>query len=272
MATQEAPRQPLSIQIPHSSGGYFATNNQFLKKGPKGFSEFKILDNDGGMFTRMDFPGVNKANLKFSIDEDKKSVTFEGEAPKESPYEEEGRTYVWKTMPLQCDCCHISGVTADVKLGVLRVVLQKTDASDFDGGMGEGNAAALARLSPFGRAFVKMTMEGKISTVQLGSSGHSLEQHPQVTKGSGDAFEWKRTEDGGLFVRIDMPGVGKKKAEVVVEGGTVRFSGKAKKGEHDCGGRQYSGSFSLSPQRTDLEGKITHTLKNGVLRIVIPAA
>ncbi|XP_048229499.1 putative 57 kDa heat shock protein [Ricinus communis] len=122
----------LNILTPHSSDGFYASNNQFQWSGRKGFVEFKILKYHG-LYLRMDLPGVSKDLFSYSLGEDKKSVSFEGEAPKRSPNEEDGRGCYASSFSLSCNCCEISKVKADVGDGVVRKIFRKVQVNNLEG-------------------------------------------------------------------------------------------------------------------------------------------
>ncbi|CAF2021744.1 unnamed protein product [Brassica napus] len=110
-----------------SSGRFYAVNNPFLVSGPKGFTEFKMLENED-MFIRIDFPGVPQDSIKVRIDPTKKAVSITADAPKEHKHDSSPRNYGSAT-GLVCKCCEISGLVSHMSDGVLRLHLSKTRAS-----------------------------------------------------------------------------------------------------------------------------------------------
>lgn len=107
--------------------GFYAVNNPFLVSGPKGFTEFKMLENED-MFIRIDFPGVPQDSIKVRIDPTKKAVSITADAPKEHKHDSSPRNYGSAT-GLVCKCCEISGLVSHMSDGVLRLHLSKTRAS-----------------------------------------------------------------------------------------------------------------------------------------------
>lgn len=106
--------------------GFYAVNNPFLVSGPKGFTEFKMLENED-MFIRIDFPGVPQDSIKVRIDPTKKAVSIDAVAPKEHKHDSSARIY-GSTTGLVCRCCEISGMVSHMSDGVLRLHLSKTHA------------------------------------------------------------------------------------------------------------------------------------------------
>ncbi|EEF33464.1 conserved hypothetical protein [Ricinus communis] len=240
--------------FPHSSGGFYASNNQFQINGTRGYSESKTLPRDQ-LFVRIDLPGVSKEAIRYSNSSDKKMIFFQGEAPQISPFEEGHRTFLGG-VGVSCKCCQLAGLKSDMRDGVLRMVLQKVSVKRR-------------------RQETPCSNDGFVG---------AIDDNPYVKSGSKKGFEAKPTKEGGLFLRIDMPGVAKQDSRVWMMDGEVRFLGKARKIiKHDVSGREYLGSISLFPIATDhgdgncgsssrIRGKIVHEMKDGVLRIMIPPA
>ncbi|XP_058010154.1 putative 57 kDa heat shock protein [Hevea brasiliensis] len=241
-----------NLLTPHSSDRFHARNNQFQMNGTKGFFEVQILDKNH-LYWRLDLPGVSKERFLYAIDKEKKLISIEGEALKESEHEEGGRSY-GASFTLVCNCCEISNVKHDVRDRVLRMTLQKVRIKDAQREcyQGDGNE-----------------VPDEIENLHSDGSGRAVEDRPYLLKGSREAFESILTENGGLFLRVDMPGVAEEDARVCVVGGNVIFFGKALKVmEHDSSGREYLGSVSLLPM-TPIEGNIEHAMKDGVFRLSI---
>ncbi|XP_042504238.1 small heat shock protein, chloroplastic-like isoform X2 [Macadamia integrifolia] len=89
--------------------------------------------------------------------------------------------------------------------------------------------------------------------------------------GSGTRAGWNAKEDeNGLYVRIDMPGLGKEDVKVSVEQNTLIIKGEGDKEDGDEeGGRRYSSRIDL-PEKLYKIDQIKAEMKNGVLRVNIP--
>ena len=75
-----------------------------------------------------------------------------------------------------------------------------------------------------------------------------------------------------LFLRMDMPGLGKEDVNVSVEQNTLIIKGQGgKESEDDESGRKYSSRIDLPDQLYKLD-EIKAEMKNGVLKVVIPKA
>ncbi|CAA7044689.1 unnamed protein product [Microthlaspi erraticum] len=230
---------PLS-SIPPSRNGFYAINNQFLANGPKGFSEFKMLENED-MFIRIDLPGVPENGVRVTVDPTKKAVSVMADAPKEHRYDSSPRNYGSCT-GLVCTCCQISAVASHMSDGVLRLLVSKTRAKT---------------QSP--------------SCIDPALTGRVLQPHPCVNLGSAMAYESKRLSNGSLYVRVDMPGVPSDRFTVSAENGRVMVTGEAPAVSHDSGGRYYSGDVAILSGATSIPiRKIKAIAKNGVIRLIIP--
>lgn len=108
---------------------YYATNNPYQVNGPKGFTEFKVLDGTAKLFVRIDFPGVSNDSVKILLDPSQKAVFVSGEAPQEMVYDASLREFGTAT-GLLCDCCRITNVESVLGDGVLRLILSK-ETIDF---------------------------------------------------------------------------------------------------------------------------------------------
>ncbi|KAL1225031.1 putative 57 kDa heat shock protein [Cardamine amara subsp. amara] len=83
------------------------------------------------------------------------------------------------------------------------------------------------------------------------------------------AYETKRLSKGGLFLRIDMPGVPKDSFVVAVDGdGYVTVMGRAPATMHDLSGRHYVGKVAIVPRGYDGR-QIKVNAKDGVVRLII---
>ncbi|KFK26527.1 hypothetical protein AALP_AA8G260700 [Arabis alpina] len=286
-------------------GFYYATNNPYQLNGPRGFTEFRYLEETTDMFVRLDFPGIVKDSVKLLLDPSKKAVIVIGDAPKEHVHDSSGRKYGAAT-GLVCDCCEISDVQCFVGDGVVRLILSKKEidlhgpSSCGSNSFGDGprmanavaNLLALARIyrqfypadnigrnpqdtSASGHPLAHLrglNPEGRRGTDPLDPSftGPVIVPHPSVLEGPNTAYETKQFQNGGLFLRIDMPGVPRENFTVTVEGGDVTVIGLAPPAMHDSSGRYYGGKVAVVPADYDcrLIKKIT---KHGVIRIIIPA-
>ncbi|EOY24361.1 Heat shock protein HSP20/alpha crystallin family, putative isoform 1 [Theobroma cacao] len=247
---------------PHTEEGYYAKNNQFQNSGPKGFIEFKVLENQD-LYVRVDLPGVASNGVSCFTDPQKKVVFFSGEAPKDSEHEQGSRTYFGIT-GLICNCCEISRVNATMKDGVLRMVLSKVKKT-------QGDAACSAERSSVPSTILQEAASRSAAGPQ-GGTGPVIELNPFVVRGHRGAFEGKASKKGGLFARVDMPGVSPEDANAFFKDGEIRFIGTGYKvSEHDESGRTYLGSIvPVLPTKRIMPSKLDYTMKDGVLRIIIP--
>ncbi|VVA93414.1 unnamed protein product [Arabis nemorensis] len=293
---------------PQSHDGlYYATNSPYQLNGPRGFTEFRYLEETTDLFVRLDFPGIIKESVKILLEPSKKAVIVIGDAPKEHGHDSSGRKYGTAT-GLVCDCCQISNVQCFVGDGVVRLILSKkkinlhSPSSCGSNSFGEGprmannlvaNLCALARVL---REHYPEDNTGGSNPQDTGASAHPLAHlrglnpqgrrgtdpldpaytgpviipHPSVLEGPNTAYETKRLQNGGLFLRIDMPGVPRENFTVEVEGGIVTVIGLAPPAMYDSSGRYYGGKVAVLPRGYDnrLIRKIT---KHGVLRLIFPS-
>ncbi|KAH0454084.1 hypothetical protein IEQ34_018408 [Dendrobium chrysotoxum] len=82
---------------------------------------------------------------------------------------------------------------------------------------------------------------------------------------------WDAREDNdALYLRIDMPGLGKENVKVSAEQGTLFINGE---GEAEAGDqeshRRYSTRIDLAPELYKLDA-IRAEMKNGVLKVIVP--
>ncbi|XP_010440141.1 PREDICTED: putative 57 kDa heat shock protein [Camelina sativa] len=232
---------PLS-SVPPSREGFYAINNQFLVNGPKGFYEYKQLENED-MFVRMDLPGVPKDGVRISFDQSKKAVCIFADAPKEHKYDYSPRNY-GTTTGLVCKCCEVSGCTSHMSDGVLRLLLTKTKITPQ-------RSSCISFLADPESGEVVIVLRGDGPRTH-GTDPHDpkltgriLMPHPCVNYGSEMAYESKQLQNGGLYVRVDMPGVPKENFTVSVVNGRVRVTGEAPALSHDSSGRFYSGDVAM---------------------------
>ncbi|OAO99317.1 hypothetical protein AXX17_AT4G19480 [Arabidopsis thaliana] len=277
---------PHIAPVPHPRDGYYATNNPYQVNGPKGFTEFKYLEETHDLFVRLDFPGIQKESVIILLEPSKKAVIVTGEAPKESKHDSSHRKYGIAT-GLICDCCEISNIQCFVGDGVVRLILSKqkinlrvpifcsfggarmpTDASPniirgYNPEVAGGHPLAHLRglnpegcrgTDPFDPAF----------------TGPTIRPHPSVLEGSTSAYETKQLSNGGLYLRIDMPGVPSDGFIVAVDGnGVVTIMGRAPATMHDSSGRSYVCKVAIVPRGYDWR-RIKIIAKHGVIRLTIP--
>ncbi|MQL81488.1 hypothetical protein Taro_013948 [Colocasia esculenta] len=82
---------------------------------------------------------------------------------------------------------------------------------------------------------------------------------------------WNVKEDeNALYLRIDMPGLGKEQVKVAVEQNTlvIRGEGEKESAEEEAGPR-YSSRIDLPPKLYNLD-QIRAEMKNGVLKVLVP--
>ncbi|CAH2078869.1 unnamed protein product [Thlaspi arvense] len=252
--------------VPPSREGFYAINNQFLVNGPKGFTEFKMLENED-MFVRMDLPGVPIDAVEVSLCESNKGVLILAEAPKEHKHDSSHRKYVTIT-GLVCKCCEISGFTSHMCDGVLRLLLCKKNVTPQ-------HASSLAFLAGPG---YPQDLRSPVPNPKSPNStnphkfphgtdpndpaltGRILEPHPCVLQGSMMAYESKQLQNGSLYVRVDLPGVPKDRFTVSVTNGRVKVTGQAPAVSHDSGGRFYSGDVAMLSTPIDIPSRRIKTI------------
>jgi len=84
-------------------------------------------------------------------------------------------------------------------------------------------------------------------------------------------YETKQLSNGGLYMRVDMPGVPSEKFMVAVDGdGVVTIMGRAPVTMHDTSGRTYVAKVANVPRGYD-GGRIKLVPKHGVIRLTIPS-
>ncbi|XP_024005727.1 putative 57 kDa heat shock protein [Eutrema salsugineum] len=257
-----------TFAVPQSREVFYAINNQFQQNGPKGYTEFKMLENED-MFVRIDLPGVPQNGVKVSLCADNKGVAVLAEAPKEHKHDSSHRKYV---TAVACQCCQISGFTSHMCDGVLRLLLCKRNITP------QQRSSSIFFLA--GPDFQEVLRSDGPHKFPHGSdpndpalTGRVLEPqpHPCVLQGSQMAYESKQLQNGSLYVRVDMPGVPKDKFTVSVKSGRVMVTGEAPAVGHDSGGRFYSGDVAMLSTPIDIPSRRIKTIaKNGVLRLIIP--
>ncbi|PKI39817.1 hypothetical protein CRG98_039862 [Punica granatum] len=89
--------------------------------------------------------------------------------------------------------------------------------------------------------------------------------------GGGSRRSWDVKEDNdALFLRMDMPGLGKEDVKISVEQNTLIIKGQGEKEtEDEESRRRYSSRLDLPPNLYKL-GEIKAEMKNGVLKVVVP--
>lgn len=79
-----------------------------------------------------------------------------------------------------------------------------------------------------------------------------------------------REDNEGLYIRVDMPGLGKEDVKVTVEQGTLVIRGEGGvESEGEEGGRRYSSRIEL-PSKVYRSEEIKAEMKNGVLKVLVP--
>lgn len=124
---------------------FYATNNPYQLSGPRGFTEFKLVEETTQMFARIDFPGVIKESVKMSVGSSKKAVFVSGKAPKELEHDVSFREFE-TAVGLSCECCKIINVEGYLADGVLRLIISKEMINFRVGSSCAGNFLA---LNPF---------------------------------------------------------------------------------------------------------------------------
>ncbi|KAG7542614.1 HSP20-like chaperone [Arabidopsis thaliana x Arabidopsis arenosa] len=271
---------------PHPRDGYYSTNNPYQVNGPKGFTEFKYLEETHDLFVRLDFPGINKESVIILLEPLKKAVIVTGDAPKESKHDSSHRKYGTAT-GLICDCCEISNIQCFVGDGVVRLILSKQKINlrvptfcSFGGARMPTDAPAniirgynpqvagghpLAHLRGLNREGCRGT-----DPFDPAFTGPTILPHPSVLEGSTSAYETKQLSNGGLYLRIDMPGVPSGRFMVAVDGdGVVTIMGRAPATMHDTSGRDYVSQVAIVPRGYDWS-RIKIIAKHGVIRLTIP--
>ncbi|KAL9817768.1 putative 57 kDa heat shock protein [Arabidopsis thaliana] len=310
---------PHIAPVPHPRDGYYATNNPYQVNGPKGFTEFKYLEETHDLFVRLDFPGIQKESVIILLEPSKKAVIVTGEAPKESKHDSSHRKYGIAT-GLICDCCEISNIQCFVGDGVVRLILSKqkinlrvpifcsckitnlqnvlffclifvggarmpTDASpNIIRGYNPEDLSVELLLETSLRCFsivnVSDIFHGFVLLIPIVAvagghplahlrglnpegcrgtdpfdpafTGPTIRPHPSVLEGSTSAYETKQLSNGGLYLRIDMPGVPSDGFIVAVDGnGVVTIMGRAPATMHDSSGRSYVCKVAIVPRGYD---------------------
>ncbi|CAA7044692.1 unnamed protein product [Microthlaspi erraticum] len=272
--------------IPQSNDVFYATNNPYQVNGPRGFTEFKFLEETADLFVRLDFPGVTRESVKILLDPSLKAVFVFGDAPKEHRHDSSYRKYGTAT-GLVCDCCVISDAQCYVGDGVVRLILSKKKIdllTPFFCSYGCMPAAATSLPSLIrgynpevvgGHPLAHLRAhnpEGRLCTdpLDVAFTGRVTIPHPSVLEGPRYSYESKRLPRGGLFLRIDMPGVPSNNFTVEVEGdGGVIVIGRAPPAMHDSSGREYRGKVAIVPQDYNND-RIKVIAKHGVIRLILP--
>ncbi|XAR66133.1 hypothetical protein NMG60_11012235 [Bertholletia excelsa] len=89
--------------------------------------------------------------------------------------------------------------------------------------------------------------------------------------GTGHRRGWDaRDTDDGLYLRMDMPGLGKEHVMVSVEQNTLIIEGEAEKeSDEEESGQRYTSRIAL-PEKIYKIDQIKAEMKNGVLKVVVP--
>ncbi|CAH2072104.1 unnamed protein product [Thlaspi arvense] len=262
--------------VPQCQDLFYATNNPYQVSGPRGFTEFKYMEETTDLFVRIDFPGVTKESVEIFVESKmKKAVFVFGEAPNEPAHEPSVRKFGAST-GLVCDCCKISNVQCYLGDGVLRLILSKErinlhGPSSCSYHLIQGYNPEVAGGHPFAhlRGHIPQGYRGT-DPLDPAFTGPVIIPHPSVVEGPSSAYEAKQLSDGGLFLRIDMPGVPNDQFTVAVESdGCVTVIGRAPQAIYDSSGREYRGKVAIVPRGYD-DRRIKVIAKRGVIRLIIP--
>ncbi|XP_074274667.1 putative 57 kDa heat shock protein isoform X2 [Silene latifolia] len=267
--------------------------------GPTGAYEARQVKNSG-FYVRVDMPGVPPDGVKLVKYAETQTVTFSGKAPKIwQVYDSSERVYggyvVLDLDPTQID------IEMKVKNGSMRLFFPGSEGTlHFLSGLkqapnveGPGEDASV----------VYTETDGCQSCFTLGDSVSPTKAfshiNPFLIKGVEGVYEnrvIKEMTGESLYIRVDMPGIGKNQCKVKVDntetktdalfhGGKgkkahgfctvenridVLFYGGEGKKEHplDQGGRSYSGSFTLNCDCCQIVD-VPHQMLDGVLRLLM---
>ncbi|ESQ55785.1 hypothetical protein EUTSA_v10026955mg, partial [Eutrema salsugineum] len=272
--------------VPQSQDVFYATNNPYQVSGPRGFTEFQYMEETTDLFVRLDFPGVTKESVKILLEPSMKAVFVFGDAPKEHRNDSSHRKYGTAT-GLVCDCCVISNIQCFVGDGIVRLILskQKIDSRVLSFCSphlirGYNPEVLFIPCISYCKVYIYPTFlmgcvlillfavagghplahlrghspEGCRGTDPLDPAftGRVIIPHPSVLEGPRSPYESKQLSNGGLFLRIDMPGVPKDHFTVMVErDGGVTVIGVAPQAMYDSSGRQYRGKVAVVPRDYD---------------------
>ncbi|XP_019088049.1 PREDICTED: putative 57 kDa heat shock protein [Camelina sativa] len=265
---------------------FYATNNPYQVSGPKGFTEFKYMEETHDLYVRLDFPGITKESVLILLEPSRKAVVVIGNTPKESKHDSSHRKYGTAT-GLICDCCVISNIQCFVGDGVVRLILSKKEINlhvptfcsfggarmptDVPANIIRGYNPEVTGGHPLAH-LRGLNPEGCRGTDPFDPAfmGPTILPHPSVLEGSTSAYESKQLSNGGLFLRIDMPGVPRDSFMVAVDGDdVVNVIGRAPATMHDSSGRNYVGKVAIVPRGYDPH-RIKIIAKLGVIRLIIP--
>lgn len=90
--------------------------------------------------------------------------------------------------------------------------------------------------------------------------------------GAGSRRGWDvREESDALYLRIDMPGLGKEDVKISVDQNTlvIRAEGDRESEDEEESGRRYSSRIDLPPTVYNIND-IKAEMKNGVLKVFVP--
>ncbi|KAG5406611.1 hypothetical protein IGI04_012730 [Brassica rapa subsp. trilocularis] len=228
--------------FPHSSQGFYATNNPFQTSGPKGRIESKMIGNNR-IFMRIDLPGVEQGNVTVTIDDSKRGVLIKAEEQSRNKNVSSLRSYETH-VTLGYHCCEISTIdNPQVTDGVLRLFISTTP----------------------------LNINGVPCCADEDIHGY-LVLHERDDPNM--AYENERLPDGSAYLRLDMPGVPKDDFTTdVVDKGRVKVTGHAPAVSHDSSGRSYSADAGMlcDPGVTIsyLDDELERYAENGVMRLTI---
>ncbi|CAA7044690.1 unnamed protein product [Microthlaspi erraticum] len=263
---------------PQSQDGFYATNNPYQENGPKGFTEFRFMEESEDLFVRLDFPGVTRESVTIRLEPSKRAVFVFGVAPKELRQDSSHRKYGTAT-GLVCDCCEISNIQCFVGDGVVRLILSKKkinplapSSCSFGGATMPTDIPLLGRLGtdPLVTLLIDVVVVRLYVWIDPTFTGFFTVPHPSVLEGPSGSYESKQLQNGGLYLRIDMPGVPSDSFRVLVEAdGGVIVIGRAPPVLNDSSGRDYRGRVAVVHRAYD-NRQIKVVAKHGVIRLIIP--
>nr|VDD39742.1 unnamed protein product [Brassica oleracea] len=238
--------------FPHSSQGFYATNNPFQTSGPKGRIESKMIGNNR-IFMRIDLPGVEQGNVTVTIDDSKRGVLIKAEEQSRNKNVSSLRSYETH-VTLGYHCSEISTIdNPQVTDGVLRLFISTTHLNIY-------GVPCSADEDIHGRLVLdEPDVYGNIC---------SCGADPNM------AYEYGTLPDGSAYLRLDMPGVPKDDFTTdVVDKGSVKVTGHAPAVSHDSSGRSYSADAGMlcdpGVRISYLDDELERYAENGVMRLII---
>ncbi|KAL3497477.1 hypothetical protein ACH5RR_040209 [Cinchona calisaya] len=99
----------------------FATSPGF-GPGPVARRGWDVKEDENAVFIKMDMPGINKENVKITVEDN--TMVIKGESEKESEDEASSRRYSSR-LSLPTDLYKLDEIKAEMKNGVLKVIVPK---------------------------------------------------------------------------------------------------------------------------------------------------